>query len=274
MLKRLLLGLLFTGATLVQPGPARAQQAPFEHLPALRGDYFKIAARELNRDFHVFVRLPEKYEERTAERFPVVYVLDGDSLFPILAANHLFLTFDDGLPEAVIVGLAYGSFDPAKNFRGVDFAATATDGQPAGAAAFQRFLSDELIPSVEGRFRVDPQRRVLFGQSRGASFVLYSAFTQPDLFWGRIASNPAFEPDRDLFFGTPETARRKDLRLAVVSGTRDRPQFRADATAWFEAWRNRSNLPWSLRTIDFEGGTHAADSTNAYRAGMRWLFER
>ena len=27
--------------------------------------------------------------------------------------------------------------------------------------------------------------------------VLYSAFTDPDLFWGRIASNPTFEPGRD-----------------------------------------------------------------------------
>jgi hypothetical protein len=43
---------------------------------------------------------------------------------------------------------------------------------------------------------------------------------------------------------------------------------------WFAAWEDSEAKPWSLNTLTIEGGTHAADSANSYRAGMIWLFNR
>jgi predicted alpha/beta superfamily hydrolase len=201
----------------------------------------------------------------------VVYLLDGDSLFPMLAPHHLFLTYDENLPEAVIVGIAYGSLAPGVNRRDLDYVgpSAARPAAEAGAPAFQTFLKSELLPNIEARYRVDPARRVLVGQSLGANFVLYSAFAEPDLFWGRIASNPVFQLDRDRFFGPPPGAMRKDLSLIVVSGSRDRR--RSQAVEWFEAWKDRAT-PWTLHPVTIEGGTHAADIPNAYRIGMLRLF--
>ena len=253
---------------------AVASAVPLDHLPALKGDYFRIESRAVGRLFHIYVRYPAGYADKTKRRYPVVYLLDGDSLFPLLAVSHLFLTNDEQLPEAIIVGIAYGSFDPAINRRDVDFAAPAAGLAPdkAGAPAFQRFLKAELLPEVERRYRADAARRILFGQSFGGSFVLYSAFTDPDLFWGRIASNPSFHLGRDVFFGPPRAASRVDLGLVVASGSRDRPQLRRDALAWFKAWKDRPKAPWRIRTITIEGGTHAADGPRAYRDGLLWLF--
>jgi uncharacterized protein len=258
------------------PPGAHGQVTPLDHLPALRGDYFEFESRAVGRPFHIYVRLPEGYEQGADTRYPVVYLLDGDSLFPILAANHLFLAYDEGLPEAIVVGIAYGSFDPKVNQRSYDFSPPAADAGPGqgGAAAFQEFLKSELLPEVERRFRADPSRRVLFGQSRGGSLVLYSAFTDPDLFWGRIASNPAFDPGRAQFFSQAATATRGDLGLVVTSGSRDLPGLRETALMWFDAWENRSDAPWTLKVATLEGGTHSANSANSYRLGMIWLFNR
>jgi len=249
---------------------------PLDHLPALRGDYFPFDSRSVGRPFHIHVRLPENYQSDESVRYPVVYLLDGDSLFPILAASHLFLTIDEGLPEAIVVGIAYGSFDPSINRRGFDFSTPVENADPerGGAAAFHDFLKSELIPQIENRYRTDPSRRVLFGQSRGGSMVLYSAFTDPDLFWGRIASNPAFDPGRELFFSPAATANQEDLGLVVTSGSRDLADLRQAALEWFAAWASVEDKPWSLRTVTIEGGTHVADSANSYRAGMLWLFNR
>jgi len=249
---------------------------PLDYLPALSGDYLKFESRVVGRLFHIYVRLPENYDKSSNVQYPVIYVLDGDSLFPILAANHLFLTYDEGLPEAIIVGIAYGSFDPAMNKRGFDFSAPAHDANrnQGGAPAFQAFLSTELIPEVENRYHADPSRRILFGQSRGGYMVLYSAFTDPDLFWGRIASNPVFNPGRELFFSPAAPATRNDLGLVVTSGSRDRPELREEVLKWFEAWKDRDGAPWALKLTTIEGGTHAADSTNSYRLAMIWLFGR
>jgi hypothetical protein len=249
---------------------------PLDHLPALRGDYFPFDSNAVGRPFHIYVRLPENYGSDERVRYPVVYLLDGDSLFPILAASHLFLTIDEGLPEAIVVGIAYGSFDPSINRRGFDFSTPVENADPerGGAPAFHDFLKSELIPRIENRYRADPSRRVLFGQSRGGSMVLYSALTDPDLFWGRIANNPVFDPGRELFFSPAAAASENGLGLVVTSGSRDLPDLRKAALEWFSAWEAVEDKPWSLRTITIEGGTHAADIPNSYRAGMLWLFNR
>lgn len=257
---------LFLATSCARAGSlAAGSVTPLDYLPALKGDYFRIDSQVVRRPFHIYVRYPEDYASNHERRYPVVYLLDGDSLFPILATSHLFLTDDEQLPEAIVVGIAYGSFDPAINRRDVDFIG-------AGAEGFQRFLRSELLPLVDRRYRTDPQRRILFGQSRGGSFVLHSAFTDPDLFWGRIASNPGINADRERFFGPAPTATRTDLRLVVASGSRDRPATRESSVEWFEVWRSRPKAPWAIRTITVEGGTHAANSTDAYRAGLLWMF--
>jgi uncharacterized protein len=258
------------------PSATHATPATLAHLPAIDGDYFRWESRAVGRAFHVYVRLPEDYASAPDKRYPVVYVLDGDSLFPILAASHLFLAIDDAaIPECIVVGIAYGGFDPSVNRRGFDFTAPAArtaDREQGGAPAFHAFLASELIPEVEQRYRADPARRVLFGQSRGGSFVLYSAFTDPDLFWGRIASNPSFDPGRTMFFSSPATAKRDDLQLIVTSRERDRPASRRAALAWFAHWRGRARIPWTLTTATVAEGTHAAYAIDSYRIGIHRLF--
>lgn len=260
----------------VAPAARSSAQEPSPQLAALRGDHFTVASTAVGRGFDIHVRLPVGYDPAAARQYPTVYLTDGDSLFPILAANHLFLTYDDGLPEAIVVGVAYGGFDPSVNRRNIDFqspGAGVTDEQ-AGAEEFQRFLRSELIPTIERRYRSDPSRRVLFGQSRGGAFVLYSAVTDPDLFWGRIASNPSITPGIESLMGAAAPAVRDDLGVVLVSGTRDWPDLQAEAELWGSTWEPRTDRPWRLHRARVEGGTHAANAGDAYRLGMNWLFRR
>jgi len=263
---------LAVAAPAAAAAPAAPRAVPLDYLPALKGDYFRIESKAVGRAFHVYVRLPEDYAKAPGKRWPIVYLLDGDSAFPMLAPAHLFLHYDEGLEDAIVVGIAYGSFDPAVNKRDTDFLAEAPPGGKAGAAAFEAFLKTELLPAVERRVRGDPARRVLVGQSFGGTFVLYSALADPDLFWGRIASNPSFRYGRARLFGPPDAAAtRKGLGLAVVSGTRNNADGRKGALDWAAVWAGRSDAPWTVKEIDIPGGTHAADLVNAYRAGMLWL---
>ena len=277
---RLLIGLLLllslpsqSGAQVT--GAARsADSAPPEIPAALRGDYFYVRSDEIGRGYHIHVRYPEGYDPAAERLWPTVYLTDGDSLFPILAANHLFLHYDDQLPEALVVGIAYGGFDPSVNRRNIDFQSPGVGVAPVqtGAAAFQRFLKTDLIPLIERRYRSDPARRVLFGQSRGGAFVLYSAVTDPDLFWGRIASNPSVTPGIESLLETAAPSEQPDLGGVVVSGLRDRADLQAEAARWLSVWETRRERPWRLRGVKVEGGTHAADAPAAYRLGMNWLF--
>jgi len=262
-------------AALVSAASARPAVTPLDHLPALTGDYFPVRSREAGHDYHIYVRLPQGYAKEPQRRYPIVYLLDGDSLFPIIAANHIFLTIDDEMPEAIVVGIAYGSFEKPINRRHIDFMPPGPNANPAEARVgdFHRFLERELIPAVERRYRADASKRILFGQSRGGALVLYSAFRRPDLFWARIASNPSWVPGEDIFYGAASPASRKDLRLIIATGTREYPDRQVAASRWFEFWGKRK-APWKIEQLAIEGGTHSADSANAYRAALRRLFEK
>ena len=79
-------------------------------------------------------------------------------------------------------------------------------------------------------------------------------------------------PECALLYGTPTRASRSDLGLVVASGTHDHPDIRAELLKWFATWQSRRDAPWKLDPVTIEGGTHAADMPNVYRAGMLWLF--
>jgi predicted alpha/beta superfamily hydrolase len=267
------LAVAFVGALVLAslPSPARPQAAgPIAFLPALAGDYFPIQSKFLNRRMHIFVRLPEAYEKEPNKKFPVVYLLDGDSLFPMLAPEHLFLNYDEGIPDAIVVGISYGGFSPDVNKRDLDFRPILEDGSIGGAAQFLRFMEEELLPRVEGHWRADTQHRILFGQSRGGSFAVYAAYERPQLFHGYIASNPGREADTHLLYGMNRDQPKAKTTgwLIVTSGSRDRPYLRETALEWERTVAGRKGLPWRAEFINIEGGTHAASVTQAYRAAM------
>ena len=264
------------GASSASPAPPALPErpvVPLDHLPALRGDYFPLQSRFTGHIHHVYVRLPEGYDTDRAQSYPVVYVLDGDTLFPILAPTHLFLNYDEQLPEAIVVGIAYGTFDPAANKRNLDFTGQGADTAPGqgGAARFLPFLREQLLPEVERRYRADSSRRVLVGQSRGGYFVLWSAVQDPDLFWGRIASNPSPAPARELLFAAPAAHRHDDLRVVVASSARDTTERVRHAQDWVAAWTQR-DAPWAVQLVVLPEGTHSASIGEAYRRAMLSLF--
>lgn len=253
---------------------ADANLTPLDYLPALKGDYFRLESKHVGRPYHMYVRLPEGYEASPDKQYPVIYLLDGDSMFPVLAGSHIFLHYDHKIPEAIVVGIAYGGFDPSINWRDVDFSTEEPDWKRSGGVKkFHAFLERELLPEVESRYRADSARRVIYGQSRGGFMVLYSAFNHPDVFWGRIAGNPSLRPSKEQFYVEPATAQRDDLMLIIGSSTEDRfVENRELALDWYSRWKDRKDAPWAIRLKEIEGGTHAASAPDIYRYGLQQLF--
>jgi len=262
------------GVDATKAQPHERTNGSIAHLPSLWGDYFLLNSQAVGRPYHIYVRLPEGYRDAGEERYPVIYLLDGDSTFPMLAPLHLFMHYDDKVPEAILVGIAYGGFDPSINKRDVDFRLVMDDGSAGGASQFQEMLEDELLPRIDQQFRTDPERRVIVGQSRGGSAVLQAAWLKPGLFWGHVASNPGREPDTKLLFGMDRQPppKERDGFLIVASGSRDRDYLRGTALEWRDQVASRDDLPWETRFLDIEGGTHAANLGDAYRRAMKIMF--
>lgn len=233
-----------------------------------------IASETLDKRFHVLVGLPKGYDPSADKDYSTVYILDGGELFPLLMSYSGYLHSGAESPELILVAISYGTSDwQAGNDRSHDYTAPSEEREFwGGAAEFQTFLSDELMPLIERQYHSRGDRRVLFGHSLGGQFVLYSAQTQPDLFWGRIASNPALHRNLQLFLelrpGPPETA----SHLFVGSASNDDPRFREPALEWIEHWTGQEEKPWRLRVEMLEGHNHFSAPPASFRRGIRWLF--
>lgn len=237
--------------------------------------YHRIESEIVGRGYHIYVKLPDNYDEAGETSYPTVYVLDGGALFPLFAAYYRYLNFGDEIPDVIIVGISYGGDSHEEgNFRSTDYTAPSDERDYwGGAAIFQSFLGGELIPFIEDQYPSRPDQRVIFGQSIGGQFVLYTALTKPNLFWGHIASNPALHRNLPFFleyYGRPSEGGQS--KLFVGSGTLDDARFREPAQAWIRHWSGSNDKPWQLKTVNLEGQTHMSAPPVSFRQGMRWLF--
>ena len=226
-------------------------------------------------DYHVLVGLPQSYEESADRDYPTLYILDGGALYPILKGYYRFLRLSGESPEMILVAISYGTADWREgNNRGHDYTAPTDEREFwGGAADFQRFLANELIPYVEDRYRSRSDRRIVFGRSLGGQFVLFTAQTQPDLFWGHIASNPALHRNLELFLSMePKEAPSTAAHLYVSSASNDDPVFRGPALGWAEHWTGKAETPWRLNFETLDGHNHFSTPAESFRRAILWLF--
>jgi predicted alpha/beta superfamily hydrolase len=269
--------LLFLALLVLLPGTGLNADSPdFSKLQGLGDTRYQLFESEaLGHPLYLYVRVPEQLPENPNRTFPTVYLLDGGINFPLLSAYYHYLRLGEELPEMILVGISYGSdtFEEG-NFRSSDFTAAAPDREWWGKAPlFQSVLKTELIPLIESFYPADPAQRILFGQSLGGQFVLYSALTDPALFQGRIASNPALHRNLDFFLAWQGAQPMPDptSRLFVSVAEFDDMRFREPANEWLDFWISAETRPWLLETRILEDQTHLSAAPEAFRQGLKWI---
>ena len=257
--------------------PAQLLADDLRYLQSLNdASYHHVDSAVIGRGFHVYVIAPAGRDNDADKKYPTIYLLDGGSKFPLLAPYYRSLNAGEGIPDAIVVGISYGNNNfNGGNYRGTDYTAPSSERDSwGGAEKYQKFLADELFPLIEKSYESDAQRRIVFGQSLGGQFVLYTALTRPNLFWGHIANNPALH--RNLPYFLAPAAEADPLRdrsyLFVGSATGDQTRFRRPAEMWMNYWSSVEETPWELKAVDLEGHTHLSSAPAAFRQGLHWIF--
>ena len=238
--------------------------------------YHQVESATLGKRYDIMIGLPATYDESDDTRYPTVYILDGAALYPLLQAYYRYLNFGGETPEMILVAISYSDGDwVAGNDRSHDYSAPSVEREHwGGAADFQAFLSNELLPVVESNYRTRSDRRVIFGQSMGGQFVLFTARTKPSLFWGHIASNPALHRNLPFYLAAPDDPApgRITTKLFVGAATDDASRFHEPAAQWIEHWTNVQESPWELHVEVLDGHNHYSAPPASFRRGIRWLF--
>lgn len=167
-----------------------------------------------------------------ATGYPVLYVLDGDALGPLFAAEARLNAGHSIDAAYMIVAVGYGTaplYDMAQRQRDdttpwQDAASAAREhidvAHTGGADAFAEFLLGDLRQELARRYAVDAQRQTLFGHSLGGLFVLHMLVTHPQSYQHMIAASPSlwwnqFSMEHEVKTLAGSTSKPVDLLLSV-----------------------------------------------------------
>ena len=116
-----------------------------------------VASGNTGATYQISVSLPADYAT-TTDKLPVIYALDGGIDNGDRFSRMATITAEQGV-RAVLIGIG-------------GYARRETDYRLPGATNFYAFVTTELIPFVESRYRINPATRTLAGHSYGGFFTV------------------------------------------------------------------------------------------------------
>lgn len=184
------------------------------------------------------VYLPGDYALNPAQRYPVLYALDGQQLPQIDFQQTLNELVSSGQMEPTIVVAVYSTEGDLR--REELGAGTSINflGWGTSSDAFNRFMVDELVPKVNSAYRTltGAQNTAVMGWSLGGLTSFYLAWQYPDSF-GTVG---AFSPS---FWWRTEGPAGQELQARVVPNLVRSSPLRPGLRVWMEA--GTKELPYS-----------------------------
>ncbi len=180
------------------PVAARAQVIDGNRIVIGTVDSIWSATLKENRRFEVYT--PPSYRDTSylPQRYPVLYLLDGDAHFQsVTGLIQILGTGVNGtyvVPEMIVVAIPNTDrtrdLTPThtdKDSQGRSQAAFKTSG---GMPNFLKFVKTELIPRIESSYRTTPYR-VFIGHSLGGITTIDALYTMPETFNAYVAIDPS-----------------------------------------------------------------------------------
>lgn len=207
-----------------------SQSATVSESPIEIGKSFRIASKIMESDREINVWLPPGYVSGD-KKYPVLYVIDGglEQDFHHISGLGQLTTINGNFEELIIVGiktdvrlmeLTHKPEDP-RYFR--------TPPKAGKSDQFLNFITKEVIPFVQSRYRVG-ERSAVIGESLAGLFITEVFLKTPDTFTDYIAISPSlWWDDKALAKAAPELVaahndkpRQLYLTMADEGGTMQR----------------------------------------------------
>jgi predicted alpha/beta superfamily hydrolase len=235
-----------SGETLLPPpSAAKTWTAPIKGGPYVvpRSDVWTMTSKAAAA-YRIYVSWPKAPPPPNG--YPVLFMLDGDEAFAVTSetANNLGPYW--GLAPGIVVAIGY----PGESRRFLDFTPPGPagvdlppdSGPTGGIDAFLAFVGDELVPTIQAEYPVDPKRRTLMGYSLAGLFVLETLFKRPELFSTYVAGSPSsFYGNREVFTLIPGFADRmraahlkRRLLLTIGQYEQSPPPGKEKDPAWLK----------------------------------------
>jgi predicted alpha/beta superfamily hydrolase len=259
------------------------------------------------RSYEIGVALPMSYAA-TDRKYPAVVVLDGNFCFGTMTETARLQAPSGMVQEVVVIGVgtprregfaahvvkrlwdltpAVPGLDGADSglvrmlFRDVAAAGLAPARAFGGADRFLAFLTDQLLPFIAGRYRIDTADLGLFGHSAGGLFAVHALLTPGSPFTRYTAGSFPGDwlgeglPARVEAFRQRAAGRRVRVYCGVGATELDYPATAAGLKAGMELLDRLAAPPAAgidlLQRI-YPDETHASVLAPLLSSGLRWHY--
>ncbi|HMJ05273.1 MAG TPA: alpha/beta hydrolase-fold protein [Chthoniobacterales bacterium] len=240
------------------------------------GETFTIDSKALGETRRINVYLPPGYAEAAEARFPVLYMPDGGMAEDFLhVAGLVQVSVGNGtMRPFVLVGIENTErrrdlTGPTENPEDRKIAP-----RVGGSERFRKFVREELMPEVKGRYRTTAETAIV-GESLAGLFVVETFLLEPDLFDAYLAFDPSLWWNREaLIKGAAEQLRaRPELKKTLYFASSDEKGIVESAHRFAEVLRANApaGLAWHYEEMPAE--THGTIYHPAALRAFRALFK-
>lgn len=160
--------------------------------PIPEHDSLTIASKFVNENRIINIWTPPNYNKQATDSFPVLYMPDGGIKedFPHIANTLAKLIEEKKIPPFILVGIE--NTDRRRDLTGASESEDDKKYCPItdGAKDFRAFITDELIPEINKKYRTNNKKGII-GESLAGLFVMETFFTKPETFDFYIAMDPS-----------------------------------------------------------------------------------
>ncbi len=172
-----------------------------------------------DRQYELYIKLPEGYTKNKNKSYPVIYFTDADTHIELLSGTEFLME------DVILVGISHqtdlNKDSGLRDSRARDYSISKSS-NPERQAKYQfgqasihlTFIRNDVIKYIESNYRADPSNRTYFGFSAGGLFGAYALMAQPDSFKNYILGSPSLWRDIPLLFSLENAAlNTKDLEI-------------------------------------------------------------
>jgi predicted alpha/beta superfamily hydrolase len=236
-----------------------------------------IKSAVLGEERVVLVRTPAGYETNK-ERYPVLYMTDGDAHMGHTASTIEFLTNNGRISDLIVVGVT--NTDRTRDLTPAKSSAKNAAGElqsptSGGADNFLKFFETELIPEIEKQYRVQPYR-IFAGHSLGGLFAIHALITKPALFNAYIAVSPSLQWENAEALKRAEDflKNQKELEVTLYTSLGNEPGGIGESFNGFRQALAKTNIKgfeWQAERMDDED--HGSVVLRSHYAGLRKVYD-
>lgn len=243
--------ILFFNTLRAQPQPAQQSTA------GKNVQTYVLYSPEYDYSKRIWVYLPEEYNKKSKQRYPVVYMADGQNVFDAKTSFsgewRVDETLDSLHANVIIVAVEHGGdmrleeLTPYKN----------SEYGGGGVDKYLDFIMYTLKPHVDEQYRTKPEREFtgIFGSSLGGLMAYYTIISYPDTFGMAGIFSPAFWINPEIFDLT-QYADTLNAKVYFMCGDAESKDMVPDMQRMVKLAKAKAKKPELISSKVVAGGQH------------------